>query len=549
MAAIAQAPAMTAATYERVSTRVQGQSGFSLIAQRQSGEEFARAQGWQLLPDLQFRDGDDANASGADWDLPGLTAMMEAARRREFQVLIVPDLDRFARSMVKGLVLEEQLRKYGVRVVYQRVPTDDTPEGNLLKHQLLSFAEYERAKTTLRTTLGRRTKAQAGQVVGNGGTAPYGHRFVRKADPTSGKLRVVSFEPDPITGPIAARIVRMGRTMSTWETAEALNAEGIPSPGGKRWTSVAVRRVLTDRTHIGEWQFSDITVPVAPLIAEPDNRTPTASWLSEWTAAQEALAGRYLVTGPRVSKEEDPFLLRRLMTCGHCGSTLRSSSNGKSVKHGWKPIRYYACNCHAPTRARQFGKPVCPLPDVPAIPLEDEAWRVVTETLLDPDMLAAGLDAAQATHAAAGRLRLDRLETVDAEIAKHRRTLDGLAEKFTASEAGEFLDAIMRRAKELEATIARLTKERAALTANPGPGLSDAETAAIFAFAESARLGIEEATPAERRQLFETLRLRGRVLADPDGMLLGRQNRFKIHWEAKIPLLHAATGLLKREDA
>lgn len=140
MSALAPAAAITAATYERVSTRVQGRAGFSLIAQHQSGEEFARAQGWRLPDYLRFRDGDDANASGADWDLPGLTAMMEAARRREFQVLIVPDLDRFARSMVKGLVLEEQLRKYGVRVVYQRVPTDDTPEGNLLKHQLLSFA-------------------------------------------------------------------------------------------------------------------------------------------------------------------------------------------------------------------------------------------------------------------------------------------------------------------------------------------------------------------------------------------------------------------------
>jgi hypothetical protein len=44
------------------------------------------------------------------------------------------------------------------------------------------------------------------------------------------------------------------------------------------------------------------------------------------------------------------------------------------------------------------------------------------------------------------------------------------------------------------------------------------------------------------------LRLRGRVLADPEGLLLGQRNRFRIEWEARIPLLHTAAGLLKRDS-
>ncbi len=167
-----------AASYERVSTRRQGQHGFSLSHQHQSLEGFVQAEGWALPDHIRFRDGEDDDASGADWDLPQLTLMLEAARRGEFSVLAVPDLDRFARSLVKGLVLEEQLKKYGVRVVYQRVPVDDTPEGRLLKHQLFSFAEFEREKTTLRTTMGRRRKAQIGQVVGVGGVPPYGYQFL-----------------------------------------------------------------------------------------------------------------------------------------------------------------------------------------------------------------------------------------------------------------------------------------------------------------------------------------------------------------------------------
>ncbi len=109
--------------------------------------------------------------------------MLEAARRNEFHVLIVPDFDRFARSLTKRLVLEEQLRKYGVRVVYQRVPLEDTPEGRLLKNQLFSFAEYEREKIALRTMMGRQRKAQTGMVVG-GGDPPYGYRFTHHCSTT-----------------------------------------------------------------------------------------------------------------------------------------------------------------------------------------------------------------------------------------------------------------------------------------------------------------------------------------------------------------------------
>lgn len=94
--------------------------------------------------------------------------MLTAARRREFQFLVVSDFDRFARSLVKGLVLEEQLKKYGVRVVYQRVPVEDTPEGRLLKNQLFSFAEYEPEKFALRSMMGRLQKARTGMVVGGG---------------------------------------------------------------------------------------------------------------------------------------------------------------------------------------------------------------------------------------------------------------------------------------------------------------------------------------------------------------------------------------------
>jgi DNA invertase Pin-like site-specific DNA recombinase len=536
-----------AASYERVSTRVQGQTGFSLAAQHESNEAFAASRGWLLPANLRFRDGENANASGKDWDLPGLNGMLEAAQRREFRYLVVPDRDRFARDVLKAKILEDQLSKYGVHVVYQRAPTEEGPEGQLANNVFFALAEYEIAKTRRRTMTGRLDKARSGRVVGNGGRAPYGYRLTHETL-ANGHVRVAGMEPDPITAPIAIRVVRMARTESTWEIAKALMAEGIPSPGGRRWSSKAVQRIVSDQTHIGLWHYAEgaIEVPVPPLIAEPDGRTPTASWLDDWRSAQAGMIERRLCSGARVSKTEDQFLLRRMLRCGHCGSGLRSSSNGKTKTS--KPIRYYVCPCHAPTRARKLDKPVCELPDVPGIAIEAEAWRIVSETLLDPDVLAAGLEAARSTRGAAERVRRDQRAVIDAEIAMHRKALDSLVDQLVKLESAALIEAVDRRAKELESTITNLTRQRDNLIAGPGDGLTDVEATAIKEFAETARIGLAGATPAERRQLLETLRVRGRVLADPNGLLLGQRNRFKIEWEARIPLLHTAAGLLKRDS-
>jgi DNA invertase Pin-like site-specific DNA recombinase len=124
------APAqVVAASYERVSTRDQARRGFSLITQRQTVDEYCREAGLELPDELHFRDGVDQDASGADWNLPDLTRMLGLAKQREFQILVVPDYDRFARNMAKALVLESQLATYGVEVRYMNLPFDNSAEG------------------------------------------------------------------------------------------------------------------------------------------------------------------------------------------------------------------------------------------------------------------------------------------------------------------------------------------------------------------------------------------------------------------------------------
>lgn len=515
-----------AASYERVSTRNQGRYGFSLGAQHQSLEDFTRAQRWTLPEHLRFRDGEDENASGARWDLPDLTRMLESARRKEFQVLVVPDFDRFARSLTKGLVLEEQLKKYGVRVVYQRVPLEDTPEGRLLKNQLFSFAEYEREKIALRTMMGRQRKAQTGMVVG-GGDPPYGYRFTHQTL-DNGKQRVRGLEPDPAKEAITRRILRDLRIRSTQEIADGLNDEGVPGPRGGRWTGRAVWYIAIDPVYAGTWVFGKVRRRVTPD-GEVGVAVPVPAYIGrdEWDDIQRALTRRRCVRRGRYPREDDPYLLRGMLTCGHCRGSLHTQLNSG--------IRYYRCSCHIPTEARKHGKPVCDLPDVYGSAIEDELWRVLNATLLDEDNLAAGLTAARSHHDSADTLRRDRLAVVDAEIARQRKRLAAMVDELI--DAGpEAKEAIRRRMGETEGLIARLDLERGELRAVRSEGLSADEASAIEQFAAEARDGLALATPAERRQLYELLRVRGTAHRDPDGVRLGRKWTFRIDWEAAIQL-------------
>src|SRR5262249_25074904 len=156
------APALRAAIYCRVSTVEQGQRGYSLGAQEDDGRRLADELGATVV--AVYRDQD----SGASWDLPGLNALLDAAKRGEFDSLIVYDPDRLARNMAMQLVLEEELQRYSVTLRYCTLRLGDTAEDRLLKNMRSSIAEYEREKIALRTSRGRRAKAERGEYVGAG---------------------------------------------------------------------------------------------------------------------------------------------------------------------------------------------------------------------------------------------------------------------------------------------------------------------------------------------------------------------------------------------
>jgi DNA invertase Pin-like site-specific DNA recombinase len=133
-----------AALYVRVSTTNRAARNQAVFEQNPEVQELplrqmAAQRGWSVVRVYSDR------MSGASESRPGLTALMQDARRGAFDVVVVFRFDRFARS-VKQLVLAlEEFRTLGIGFVSQQEALDtSTPMGEAMFAIIAAMAQLER---------------------------------------------------------------------------------------------------------------------------------------------------------------------------------------------------------------------------------------------------------------------------------------------------------------------------------------------------------------------------------------------------------------------
>lgn len=142
-----------AAIYARVSTVDRKQDPETQLRQLR---EYAERRGFEIV-----REHID-HASGVKADRAEYRALLEAARRRQFDVLLVWRYDRFARSMRELVNALEEFAGLGIDFVsYNEGADTTTPQGKLLFGIMASLAEFERSLIAERVKAGmQRAKAQ-----------------------------------------------------------------------------------------------------------------------------------------------------------------------------------------------------------------------------------------------------------------------------------------------------------------------------------------------------------------------------------------------------
>lgn len=162
-----------AAIYVRVSTQEQAQQGFSLDAQQESLENYAKALGYEI-----FRIYRDEGKSAKDLKRPQMSRMLEDATSKKFSAIFTYKLDRFSRSLKDLILTIDRLKDLGIDFVslQDKIETASA-SGKLMFHIISAFAEFERNIIGDRTKFGMEKKAKEGSFITK---APKGYRLVNK---------------------------------------------------------------------------------------------------------------------------------------------------------------------------------------------------------------------------------------------------------------------------------------------------------------------------------------------------------------------------------
>jgi len=161
------------AIYVRVSTVEQATQGFSLNAQQESLENYAKALGYDIYKIYR-----DEGKSAKDLKRPEMTQMLQDAEEHKFQAIFIYKLDRFSRSLKDLILTIDKLKELGIDFVSLQDKIETTSaSGKLMFHIISAFAEFERNIIGDRTKFGMQRKAKEGGFITK---APRGYKIVDK---------------------------------------------------------------------------------------------------------------------------------------------------------------------------------------------------------------------------------------------------------------------------------------------------------------------------------------------------------------------------------
>ncbi|MCX6032102.1 MAG: recombinase family protein [Chloroflexi bacterium] len=493
--------------YARVSGDDRGSEGRNLAGQLDMGRKYAVERGYETVAELAE---DDRGASGAAFELEQLNRIRDMARAGDFDVLVVREIDRLSRSLAKQLIVEEELKRAGVKIEYVLGEYPDTPEGRLNKHIKATIAEYEREKVVERTTRGRILKVEAGNVLPHS-YVPYGYRGATQG----AKAIFVIHEPE-------ADIVRMifqwyltdaeqGGSLPIRAICRKLADLGIPSPqdlrhkinklqGWAQWHPATIAGILGSETYKGTWHYRP--AGREPLAVEVPAIVDKETWrLAEIKRQDNQKNAR------RRRKQE--YLLAGRLFCGSCGYRMagQSQSNKSDV------TRYYRCPSHQTQLTR-----VCTLGAFfRAEQVEATVWHWIESLILNESALAAGLATYQSDRDRENAPLIERLKVTDDLLADNRAQTERLLDLYLTGEFAK--DALTERKRRLETTGDALQRERNGLQAHVArQTLTPADILSLQDFARGVTQRLDEAHGdlAAHRRILELLQFEGR-LAVEDG--------------------------------
>lgn len=364
------------ALYARVSTEEQAEN-FSLAAQMEMLRKHAADNGYTV-----FNEYVDAGYSGTVLERPAFQKMLQEARNREFNLILVYRLDRFFRNNRALLTVTEELEHYGVGIKSITEPFDTSNHlGKFILSLFGSLAQLERDTFMERSKMGRMRRAKEGYYSGASPTK-YGFKCTENRRhleicPEEAEIVKLVFkwycEPDSSLVRVAKRLTKLG-----YKTRE--NGE---------WKGDSIHEMIRNPIYIGKWY--------ANRYGRNGNRKLRKDWIevsvpaiiseSIFQKAQSLLIERRNYTTRNVKYQ---YLLQGLIKCGDCGNSIAGTADRQHTKRNGKVYGpyfrlYYRCTHFVRNIYKKVVK--CNLRYMQADSLDPVVWKEIETLLENPKLI------------------------------------------------------------------------------------------------------------------------------------------------------------------
>lgn len=310
---------MKIAAYCRVSTEKEAQID-SLEKQIEFFNEFTKKNGYEL-----YKLYADEGISGKQIKhRKQFQQMMEDAKHKKFEKVVVKDVSRFARNTVDLLQSVRELKSYGVQVDF--LNNGEVMEGGseFILTILGAMAQQESANMSKRVKFGKDITAKKGRVP----NLVFGYdkipdeRYTLKINEEEAKIVKEIFESYVYKG--------IGTTKIAWN----LNDRGIRTKKNKsKWVQTSIVRMLKNPIYTG--RVTNKKSEVTDFITGTRKELPEEEWIvverpemriisdELFNRAQELLEQRSNEFKLNNKREKTEYVFSTLIYCKHCGYSFR----------------------------------------------------------------------------------------------------------------------------------------------------------------------------------------------------------------------------------
>ena len=351
---------ISAVAYARYSSDKQQES--SITVQLAAIRKFCEAQKIELIHEYVDEAQTGTNANRKDFQ-----EMVKAAPDKQFQLVVVHRMDRWARNVDDARYYKKYFAKFGIKVVSAIEEFDETPEGEFFELMSMGMAELYSKKLSREAKAGKLANARQGKI--HGGTPLLGYKV-------KNKYYVVDEEEAE-----AVRIIFDMVAQGYGYTAirNHLNANGYRRADGRLFTA-HFSDILRNRKYIGEYVYNRSAYRARGVEYNNHSQKEESEIIRIPGAMPRIIDDEtfYKVQRMLDERQKNPklrgvkkkkYLLSGLIQCGECGRAFHGT------KYVSNSIAYaiYRCGKRGMT---------CPSRTVNALHLEEYINRLFIDCLL-----------------------------------------------------------------------------------------------------------------------------------------------------------------------